>query len=177
MSLKEVFDTIIERLNGGASVRAVYGEPVEAQGKTIIPVAKVMYGFYYGPVAETSMFHGKGLIRHGWVVCEDGTLVDPTRWVFEDVDPYIYAINVKDSTADYDPGMRSVRQSPCNEADALDFIDAYLDGERFFEVEYLRDLANTFPEDMPGLAGEVYDYIAALGYKGLIPIDFWNEVN
>lgn len=45
MSLKEVFDTIIERLNGGASVRAVYGEPVEAQGKTIIPVAKVMYGF------------------------------------------------------------------------------------------------------------------------------------
>lgn len=45
MSLKEVFDTLIEHLNGGASVRTVYGEPVEAQGKTIIPVAKVMYGF------------------------------------------------------------------------------------------------------------------------------------
>jgi uncharacterized spore protein YtfJ len=45
MNLKEFFDSLTERLYGGASVKAVYGEPIEAQGKTIIPVAKVMYGF------------------------------------------------------------------------------------------------------------------------------------
>jgi len=28
-----------------ANVKAVYGEPISAQGKTIIPVAKVVYGY------------------------------------------------------------------------------------------------------------------------------------
>jgi uncharacterized spore protein YtfJ len=31
-----------------ASVKAIYGEPVSAQGKTIIPVAKIMYGYGAG---------------------------------------------------------------------------------------------------------------------------------
>ncbi len=54
MNAREFFEFIIERLHGGASVKAVYGEPVEAQGKTIIPVAKVVYGFGggYGEAAK-----------------------------------------------------------------------------------------------------------------------------
>ena len=28
-----------------ANVKAVYGEPIAAQGKTVIPVAKLIYGF------------------------------------------------------------------------------------------------------------------------------------
>jgi uncharacterized spore protein YtfJ len=36
-SLKETFLT--------ANVKAVYGEPINAQGKTVIPVAKVIYGY------------------------------------------------------------------------------------------------------------------------------------
>jgi len=36
-SLKESIST--------ANVKAVYGEPIAAQGKTIIPVVKVMYAF------------------------------------------------------------------------------------------------------------------------------------
>jgi len=48
MSIKDFFDSLSERLHGGASVKAVYGEPIETQGKTIIPVAKVMYGFGAG---------------------------------------------------------------------------------------------------------------------------------
>ena len=31
-----------------ANVKAVYGEPVAAQGKTIIPVAKIIYGYGAG---------------------------------------------------------------------------------------------------------------------------------
>ncbi|HVY55389.1 MAG TPA: spore germination protein GerW family protein [Thermodesulfobacteriota bacterium] len=64
MSLKEVFGSIIEQLNGGASVRAVYGEPVEAQGKTIIPVAKVMYGFG-GGFGETGKEKKNGADKEG----------------------------------------------------------------------------------------------------------------
>lgn len=31
-----------------------------------------------------------GFCRHGWVELEDGCVLDPTRWVFEHVEPYIY---------------------------------------------------------------------------------------
>jgi uncharacterized spore protein YtfJ len=33
---------------GQASVKTIYGEPIPANGKTIIPVAKVMYGYGAG---------------------------------------------------------------------------------------------------------------------------------
>ncbi len=33
---------------GQASVKTIYGEPVSAQGKTIIPVAKIMFGYGAG---------------------------------------------------------------------------------------------------------------------------------
>src|SRR5690348_7399873 len=31
-----------------ASVKAIYGEPIAAHGKTVIPVAKIMYGYGAG---------------------------------------------------------------------------------------------------------------------------------
>ena len=45
MGMKEFFDSLKNGLHSGADVKMVYGEPVETQGKTIIPVAKVAYGF------------------------------------------------------------------------------------------------------------------------------------
>ncbi len=45
MGLKEILEPIAEKLQSGTNVRAVYGDPVEAHGKTIIPVAKIAYGF------------------------------------------------------------------------------------------------------------------------------------
>jgi uncharacterized spore protein YtfJ len=34
-----------ESLGSSATVKAVFGEPVHAAGRTVIPVAKVAYGF------------------------------------------------------------------------------------------------------------------------------------
>ena len=48
MSIQQYFQSIIERLQGSASVKTVYGDPVTAEGKTIIPVAKVGYCFGVG---------------------------------------------------------------------------------------------------------------------------------
>jgi len=45
MSTKELIDSAVEHLRTGASVKTVYGEPVVIDGKTIIPVARVAYGF------------------------------------------------------------------------------------------------------------------------------------
>lgn len=44
MSLREFIEPLAERLGDSATVKTVYGEPVEARGKTIIPVARVAYG-------------------------------------------------------------------------------------------------------------------------------------
>lgn len=38
--LQSVKETIL-----AANVKSVYGEPITAQGKTVIPVAKIMYGY------------------------------------------------------------------------------------------------------------------------------------
>ena len=48
MALPDILKSITERLHGSANVRTVYGEPVVVEGKTIIPVAKVRYGFGAG---------------------------------------------------------------------------------------------------------------------------------
>ena len=57
-------ERIAERLGGKASVRSVFGDPVERDGLTIIPVAKVRYGFGggagRGPVAVGPGRSGEG---------------------------------------------------------------------------------------------------------------------
>jgi uncharacterized spore protein YtfJ len=48
MSLQQYFQTILDRLQTNANVKTVYGEAITAEGKTIIPVARVAYGFHAG---------------------------------------------------------------------------------------------------------------------------------
>ena len=45
MDIKQFFQSISENLSASADVTKVYGDPKVVEGKTIIPVAKVSYGF------------------------------------------------------------------------------------------------------------------------------------
>ena len=45
MSIVQSFDAITDRLQHSAGSNAVFGEPIVAEGKTIIPVARIRYGF------------------------------------------------------------------------------------------------------------------------------------
>jgi uncharacterized spore protein YtfJ len=45
MLVQRLLQAVAERLQSSASIHTVYGDPIEAQGKTLIPVAKVSYGF------------------------------------------------------------------------------------------------------------------------------------
>jgi uncharacterized spore protein YtfJ len=45
MDIKKILEPITEKLQSCTNVRAVFGDPVDAHGKTIIPVAKIAYGF------------------------------------------------------------------------------------------------------------------------------------
>jgi len=48
MSSLALLQSLKESILGQASVKAIYGEPISAHEKTIIPVAKIMYGYGAG---------------------------------------------------------------------------------------------------------------------------------
>ncbi len=48
MSSLALLQSLKESVLSQASVKAIYGEPIAAQGKTVIPVAKIMYGYGAG---------------------------------------------------------------------------------------------------------------------------------
>lgn len=52
-----------------------------------------VYGHWKGPVDRHSHFGSRRnlpFIRHGWIQLDDGRVLDPTRWVFENARPYLY---------------------------------------------------------------------------------------
>ncbi len=62
MSSVAILQSLKESI-AAANVKAVYGEPIAAQGKTIIPVAKIMYGYGGGGGtggAGNTMARGEG---------------------------------------------------------------------------------------------------------------------
>lgn len=48
MNTADILEKIGDKLGSTATVRAVYGEPILAEGKTVVPIAKVAYGFGAG---------------------------------------------------------------------------------------------------------------------------------
>lgn len=48
MDLREAPSAVVERIQDHAGVDTVYGTPIEHGEKTIVPVAKVAYGFGWG---------------------------------------------------------------------------------------------------------------------------------
>ena len=45
MSAKEILQRIAETLGSTATVKSVFGDPIRMENKTVVPVAKVSYGF------------------------------------------------------------------------------------------------------------------------------------
>lgn len=96
--------------------------------------ARAVYGHYLGKVAKKSMFYARshvGFCRHGWVLLKDGTVVDPTRWVFECSDPYIF-IGRSD---EYDEGGNSLRAALVRPPPAFDDIPEGMDPKHYVKRE------------------------------------------
>lgn len=77
--------------------------------KGLTPGGIAVYGHYTGFIHKKSYFGSRahfGWCNHGWVLLPDGTVVDPTRWVFENVAPYIYV----GPATDYDEGSNKLRE-------------------------------------------------------------------
>jgi uncharacterized spore protein YtfJ len=48
MSTQALLQSLKESILSQASVKAIYGEPISAHGKTVVPIAKIMYGYGAG---------------------------------------------------------------------------------------------------------------------------------
>ena len=59
MNPTEILERIGESLGSAATVRSVFGEPIHIEGKTVVPIAKVAYGFGAGGG------HRRGACDHG----------------------------------------------------------------------------------------------------------------
>jgi hypothetical protein len=61
----------------------------------LVPGGEAVYGHWLGPIARTSHFASRasmGFTPHGWIYVQDeGLVIDPTRWAFEAVTPYLYS--------------------------------------------------------------------------------------
>lgn len=68
MSVPEVLQSFLGHLQDSASAKSVFGEPISAEGKTIIPVAKVGYGWGGGfhPGADDAAQQEAGMKRMGF---------------------------------------------------------------------------------------------------------------
>ncbi len=156
---------------------------------------EAVYGHWTGPVADASPFayaSRTGFAQHGWIEMPDGSVVDPTRFAFEMVAPYIY-IGESDH---YDRGGNVFRMAQLGEPpeakpdghgpvtlevspEAADLIFA-ITGWRdltALSLTQVRWLAHISPTVYGlDLAREVFEAIDATVGRVWVPIDNWRWV-
>lgn len=148
------------------------------------------YGHWLGPVAPKSM-RGLPFVRHGWIEQKNRNIVDPTRWVFEGVAPYIWS---GENDGNYDPGGNLWRQGwerPCPEykADSKQITLEFEDSETYaivmdmlqqpadITIDHAFWLANLSLVTLGMvLAKDLYLALEKANLHALIPIDNWDIV-
>jgi len=84
---------------------------------------RAVYGHWTGIIQPSSYFGdraGMSFCNHGWVLLDDGeTVVDPTRWVFEDKRPYIFVGSEADAETcdDFQPDDDGMVCTTCGHLD------------------------------------------------------------
>ena len=159
-----------------------YGVACDFTEKELVEGVAV-YGHYLGLIHEESLFSSLrhvGFCQHGWVSLPDGSVLDPTRWVFEHTKPYIY----EGPADDYDEGgnkLRKTLRGACppfagtSTIVALDESTAsfvrQLAGDEPLDDRRLAWIANTPLAELGTFAPAIYEAIRRAGYGALIPFD------
>lgn len=156
-----------------------------AQGGTL------HYGHYLGPTQPGSLFHQRGLICHGWIqtIVEGKTvIIDPTRWVFENTEPYIYvgpldyyddggqemALTRKGQTPE--PKGEPLANAPKNPILQEILTNEGIPTNRKLTFSEILHIANLPPKAYPQMK-QAYQWIIRIGKASLIPQDFLRITN
>lgn len=159
------------------------------------------YGHWLGTVSPRSPIWasraGASFQRHGWVVCPDDRILDPTRWSFEARAPYIWlGYDADDEDAmEYDEGGQRARRAfrlppppdgeygppqqlsvdgPC--LDVLCGLLGRAEVRNGFTFAQLGWLASGPLDDLGEHARTLFTELGRLERKALVPIDAWRLV-
>jgi hypothetical protein len=203
MKLKDILKEIIEVNTNIKEIEKAIGEPIDNWKGNCYGVAqacvdnkivkgKVRYGHYRGYISPKSLFAGHIGIKwchHAWVEMEDGTIFDPTRWVFEVKEPYIF---VGKNNGEYSVGER-VNKTPPPVFDSnkkvfdvsnwnlelLNFIKMLLKDKRTEKTLSLMQIfwiANEDPKVLENFAKPLYIELEKMGEDAFIPQSNWELV-
>ena len=150
-----------------------------------------VYGHYRGPVDHSSYWAGRsacGFIQHGWVLLRDGRVLDPTRFSFENADPYIH---IGSADPDYDEGgsiWRAITRGPCPEAGGkpagmkarsqiIEGLFEHLTKTPFDKMTWAQAhwVANLSFEELSFALSDIYETLEENEAKALIPHDNWEK--
>ncbi len=159
---------------------------------------RAVYGHWDGDVSpDCEVFSPSRIFqRHGWIVLNDGRVLDPTRWVFEAVDPYLW---IGEAGEEYDRGgdrwraeqeipppafpniifEKMHRDSGLDEKlpeDAQEFVGSLLGGPPHITLEQAMWLANRPLSGLGPFAKEIFEGLVASDHGAFIPIDNRTEV-
>jgi len=188
LSVKQVEEAFGAR--AGEWVGECYAVATAIIKSELVPGGHARYGHWLGPVSPGTYFGHRPIIQHGWVETRQGKkliIIDPTRWVFEGVVPYIFI--GPDPEEYYDIGGSKLRTAlhgkppkqgtplPSNRLnpETVEFM-CELMGHRELSVEGVMWLANQSPSVFKSEAKKVYLAIGRLGLSAFIPFDFRNLV-
>ena len=146
---------------------------------------KLRYGHWHGFIhPESPGFGGRQFTHHAWIQAGD-RIVDPTRWVFENVDPYIYKGPADDD--DYDFGGNRLRKSMMKPIPDFDdskqcydlpesvkpFVQMMAGSQRDeVSINQVMWFANLPLDMLQDKAECVYKWISNdVGFPGFIPLD------
>jgi hypothetical protein len=153
-----------------------------------IHAGKARYGVYNGPIHPKSMFGDKPFARHGWIECDD-CIVDPTRYVFENRQPYIAVVDIDNEI--YDFGAQALRERtriPYSNIDPKgapvvipEELRATLSACAGCEIsivsmQQLCWLSNSSLAQLGFNARPFYEYLQSLNKQAFVPVDLWEEV-
>jgi hypothetical protein len=91
---------------------------------------RACYGHYLGDMSKSELFNGRVFTHHGWIETPDGGIVDPTRWVFDNVQPYIF--QAAKIPKEYDEGgnrLLLAKQRPAPSHNTAERLTAMPEGE------------------------------------------------
>ena len=149
-----------------------------------VVVGKLRYGHWLGPVHHKSIFAGRPVVPHGWID-SSGTIVDPTRWVFEMAKPYVF-VGENDF---YDVGGNRFRTAMHSKLPRLQGLKVDLkissDLKEFMlglvRHPYLTNhslswIANQSPDTLGVMAKRIYLALKGAGMRCYVPIDNWQLI-
>ena len=76
--MKMDFQELLSSVLKNAGARTVYGDPVSAEGKTVVPVARVRFGFGGGSGKQTGQEPGEGGGGGGGIMARPVGLIEIT---------------------------------------------------------------------------------------------------